>query len=106
MPALVVLCTCPDTACAEAIANALVGERLAACVNALPGVISTYRWDDAICRDREVLLLAKTTHERFDALRARIEALHPAELPEVIAVEVGAGLDRYLGWIEAETRGA
>ena len=54
--------------------------------------------------DSEQLLIVKTTHERFDALRARIVALHPYELPEVIALDVAAGLDRYLAWIESETR--
>lgn len=102
--ALVVLSTCPDEATAERIANALVSERLAACVNRLAGVVSTYRWKGEVQRDSEQLLIIKTTRERFDALRARIVALHPYELPEVVAVDIAAGLDRYLAWIDDATR--
>jgi periplasmic divalent cation tolerance protein len=104
MSAIVVLCTCPDDAVADHIASALVEERLAACVNRLPGVDSTYRWKGEVCRDSECLLLIKTTIERFDALRERIVALHPYELPEVIAVDIARGLPPYLDWIAAETR--
>ena len=104
MTSLIVLCTCPDEAVAERLATSLVEEHLAACVNRLPGVKSTYRWQGGIHHDTEQLLLIKTTHERFDALRDRIIALHPYALPEVIALEVVAGLDRYLDWIEMETK--
>lgn len=106
MTVLIVLCTCPDDTVGERIATALVEERLAACVNRLPGVASIYRWRDKVCRDSELLLLIKTTFERFDALRERIVELHPYELPEVIALDVATGLDRYLAWVEAETRPA
>jgi len=102
--AIVVLSTCPDKATAERIASALVSERLAACVNRVAGVVSVYRWKGEVQRDSEQLLIIKTTSERFEALRARIVALHPYELPEVIAVDVAAGLDRYLAWIEDATR--
>ena len=104
MSAIVIFSACPDEASAERIASALVEERLAACVNRLPGVGSTYRWKGEVCRDDEVLLLIKTTRERYDAVRECIVALHPYELPEVIAVDISAGLDRYLSWVESETR--
>ncbi|HEY8010495.1 MAG TPA: divalent-cation tolerance protein CutA [Rudaea sp.] len=104
MTVLIVLCTCPDDTVGERIATALVEERLAACVNRLPGVASTYRWQGKVCRDSEQLLLIKTTCERFDALRERIVELHPYELPEVIALDITTGLDRYLAWVVAETR--
>jgi periplasmic divalent cation tolerance protein len=103
MQAIVVLCTCPDEAAAERIASALVGERLAACVNRVPGIASTYRWQGKVDRARECLLLIKTTSERFDALRERIVALHPYELPEVIAVDIALGHAPYLAWIATET---
>ncbi len=103
---LIALCSCPDEAVADRIATILVEEHLAACVNRLPGVISTYHWKGELCREAEQLLLIKTTRERFDALRDRIVALHPHELPEVIAIDVAAGLDRYLTWVETETRDA
>ena len=104
MSAILVLCTCPDEAAADRIAGALVEERLAACVNRLAGVVSTYRWEGEVRRGNESLLLIKTTVERFAALRERIVALHPYELPEVIAVDVARGLPPYLDWIAAETQ--
>ena len=103
MTAILALCTCPDEAAAERIATALVAERLAACVNRLPGIVSTYRWKAEVCRDSECLLLIKTTSERFAALSERIVALHPYELPEVVAVDIARGLPPYLDWIAAET---
>jgi periplasmic divalent cation tolerance protein len=87
-----VLSTCPDAQAADTLATALVEERLAACVNVLPGVRSTYRWQGRIERDDEVLLLIKTTADRQDALIARLQALHPYELPEAVAVEISGGL--------------
>ena len=101
--ALVALCTCPTAEAADAIASALVAERLAACVNRVPGIRSTYRWKGAVQCDDELLLVIKTTVERFRALKTRIVALHPYELPEVIAVEVAAGHVPYLDWIASET---
>lgn len=103
MSVLLAYCTCPDTASADRIARVLVAERLAACVNRLPGVQSTYRWQGAIEQADEVLLLIKTTADRLDALTARLRALHPYELPEFIAVEVHAGLPAYLEWVATET---
>jgi periplasmic divalent cation tolerance protein len=96
---LVCFCTCPDTATAQAIADVLVGERLAACVNVLPGLRSVYRWQGAIERADEALLLIKTVQGRLPALQARVAALHPYELPELVAVEVAGGLAAYLDWI-------
>ncbi len=102
--ALICFCTCPDTDTAERLAEALVEERLAACVNILPGLRSVYRWQAEVERADETLLLIKTVRERFDALSARIKALHPHELPEVLAVEAAAGLPAYLRWVADETR--
>ena len=106
MPALVCYCSCPDPATADRIANALVAERLAACVNVLPGIRSVYRWQDAVEHADEVLLMIKTSDDRLDALTARVASLHPAELPELIAVEVVGGLPAYLSWVADQTRGA
>jgi periplasmic divalent cation tolerance protein len=100
-PATVLLCycSCPDAACAQAIAEALVGERLAACVNRLPAVHSTYRWQGAVTCDSEELLLIKTTAARFYALKTRLLELHPYELPELVAVPVQRGHEAYLDWV-------
>ncbi len=106
LPALLCFCACPDEATATGIARALVDERLAACVNILPAMRSVYRWQGRVETAGESLLLAKTTDVRLPALRERILALHPYELPEVIAVEVAAGLPAYLDWVAAETGGA
>lgn len=101
IPVLLCYCTCPDAASAARLAEALVEERLAACVNRLPGVASTYRWQGQVTTDHEELLLIKTTAARFDALKARLLALHPYELPELIAVPVERGHAAYLDWVRA-----
>lgn len=100
---LLCLCTCPDDASAARIADALVGERLAACVNTVPGMRSTYRWQGAVEHADEHQLLIKTSRSRFDALRARIQALHPHAVPELIAIDIADGRPAYLDWIAAET---
>jgi periplasmic divalent cation tolerance protein len=103
MTVLLACSTCPDAATASAIARTLVDERLAACVSQLPGVASTYRWQGQVETASEVLLLIKTTGERMEALGARLRELHPYELPELVAVEVRAGLPDYLSWVAAQT---
>lgn len=105
MTALLCLSTCPDTETAAKIARLLVEERLAACVNRLPGVLSTYRWQGEIHENAEVLLLIKTTRERFDALRDRLVELHPYEVPELVALEIAEGTPGYLDWLARETAG-
>ena len=96
-------CTCPDPASAHRIARTLVDERLAACVNVVPGVQSIYRWKGAVETADEVLLIIKSTAARMDALQQRIVSLHPGELPEVIAVEAAGGLPAYLDWIRQQS---
>ena len=103
MSVVVVQCSCPDAESAARIAQALVGERLAACVQALPGVVSTCRWQGEVQIADEVLLLIKTSRARLAALEARLPDLHPYDLPELIVLEAVGGLDRYLHWVEAET---
>ena len=101
--ALVVLVTAPTPERAAEIARALVEERLAACGNVVPGLRSIYRWEGKVQDDAEALLLLKTTRARFEALRDRVLALHPYQVPEVIALPVEAGSAKYLEWIAAET---
>jgi periplasmic divalent cation tolerance protein len=100
-PILLCYCSCPDATSAQALAAALVGEHLAACVNRLPGIHSTYRWQGAVTTDSEELLLIKTTAARFEALKARVLELHPYELPELLAVPVEHGHTAYLDWVRA-----
>lgn len=104
MRAMIVHCTCPDADSAQRIACALVEERLAACVNQVPGVVSTYHWDGALRTEPEVLLLIKTTRERYPVLADRVLALHPYELPQIVAVDVDAGHAAYLDWVAQQTR--
>ncbi len=101
---LACLCTCPDEASARTIASTLVEEHLAACVNLLPRVHSVYRWHDAVEHADELLLVIKTTRAALPALQARLLALHPYELPELLAVEPAGGLPAYLGWIADNVR--
>lgn len=105
MSTLLVFCTHPDRAGAEALAQSLVERRVAACVSLFP-VASTYRWNASVERADEVQLVIKTAADRFDALRDAILAVHPYELPELIAVEAAAGLAPYLEWIGESTRPA
>ena len=95
----IVLTTCPDKVSAERIAHALVEEGLAACVNVLPPMHSIYRWKGKIEQATEQLLVIKSTVARFPAIRKRIQALHPYELPEIIAVPIADGLPGYLAWL-------
>jgi periplasmic divalent cation tolerance protein len=92
-----------DMAEAERIAEALVAERLAACVNIVGGVRSVYRWRGTVERADEVALIAKTKHAAFDALAARVRALHSYDVPAIVAWPIVAGDAAYLAWIEAET---
>ncbi len=101
--ALVVLVTTPTPERAAEIARAVVEERLAACGNVVPGLRSIYRWEGKVQDEPEALLVLKTTRARFEALRDRVLALHPYEVPEVIALPVEAGSARYLAWIAGET---
>ena len=99
-----VLTNLPDRASAEKLADALIEQRLAACVNILAPCRSVYRWKDAVQHDEEHPMLIKTTAERYPALEAAIRAGHPYELPEIIAVPVEQGLPQYLEWVASETK--
>lgn len=102
MPLTLIQCACPDAARADAIARTLVDERLAACVQVLPAMRSTYRWEGAVEQADEVLLQAKTTRAAVDVVIARIVALHPYEVPEVIALDIAAAIPGYVGWVQEQ----
>lgn len=96
--------TAPDSEVADTIARVLVEDRLAACVQQLPAITSTYRWEGAIERSTEILLLAKTRAGLFDRVCARVTSLHPYEVPEILAVPIEQGLDAYRAWVEESVR--
>jgi len=98
-PCQIVLTTCPDAASAERLARILVEEGLAACVNILPPMRSIYRWKGKIEDASELLLVIKSAAARFPDIRDRLRALHPYELPEIIAVPIVDGLPAYLAWL-------
>ncbi|WP_310451485.1 divalent-cation tolerance protein CutA [Sulfuritalea sp.] len=101
--ALLILTNLPDQASAQAMAESLVADRLAACVNILAPCRSVYRWQGRIEDAPEIPLLIKTTAARYAALEAAIRAGHPYELPEIIAVPIAHGLPEYLNWVASET---
>ncbi len=98
---LIVFCTCGSEEEAFSLAGAAVEKNLAACVNILPAVQSIYRWNGEIQRASEYLLIAKTTGESFEALRQTLLDLHSYENPEVAAIPIVDGAEKYLAWIRA-----
>jgi periplasmic divalent cation tolerance protein len=103
---IVVLITAPSQDVARQIAVALLDQKLAACVNVLPGVRSYYSWKGQPQEDQEVLLLVKTRPDLFESrLIPAVQAVHPYELPEIIALPIQMGLAGYLNWINEESSG-
>jgi periplasmic divalent cation tolerance protein len=99
-----VFMTAPDEALAAQIAECLVDEELVACGNIIPGVRSIYRWEGKVCDDPEVLVLFKTLAAKVPLVSERIQALHPYDNPEVVAVSVEGGSQAYLDWVGASVR--
>jgi periplasmic divalent cation tolerance protein len=102
--AVVVLVTAPSADTAAELARTLVEENLAACGNVLPGLRSIYRWEGKVHDEPEALLILKTRAPLFEALRERIVALHPYQVPEVLRLDVAAGHPPYLQWIHDNVR--
>lgn len=96
---LILLLTAPNAENARQIARTLVEKRLAACVNLVPNITSIYRWEGQVQEEAEVLLIAKTHRLRLEALQAEIQAIHPYQVPELLALPVVAGLEAYLNWV-------
>ncbi len=99
---IVVFSTASSAEEAEKIARSLVEQRLAACVNVVPGLRSYYRWQGKIEDSAEFLLIIKSTRKQFEALRTMLEKLHSYEVPEVIAMLVVDGARNYLNWMDGE----
>lgn len=103
-PISIVLVTAPARAGGDLV-RTLVGEGLAACGSIVPQVMSIYRWEGEVKQDMEVLILLKTQRTTVPQLLARIEELHPYDVPEAIALPVEAGLGAYLRWVAASSNG-
>ncbi|MEO6236147.1 MAG: divalent-cation tolerance protein CutA [Vicinamibacterales bacterium] len=101
---VLVMTTLPADADAPAFAHTLVGTRLAACVNVLPGMESIYRWEGAVEQEQERQLVIKTTQGRVAALWERVRELHPYAVPEFIVLPIVDGNDAYLRWVGESTR--
>jgi periplasmic divalent cation tolerance protein len=101
--AVIVLTTLGADADAAALAQTLVGERLAACVNVLPAVTSVYRWQGRVEQDREQQLIIKTVRTQVPALEQRLRQLHPYEVPEFLVLPVSGGSEAYLRWVGEST---
>lgn len=101
--AMIVLTTVASDAEAVALVRGLLERRLIACGTMLPGARSLYRWEGKIADEQEVVLLLKTRSARLDSLQQAFAELHPYRVPELLALPVDAGLEKYLGWISSET---
>jgi periplasmic divalent cation tolerance protein len=101
---IIILVTAGAEEEAEKIARALVEERLAACVNLISPIRSIYRWEGKVQDDREWLLVIKTQPTHFAAVEAQVKALHSYQVPEVIALPVVDGSEKYLEWVKGETK--
>ena len=97
--------TWPDAATAEATGRELVADRLAACVNILPGMVSIYGWHGAVERAEEAVMIVKTRAAQADAVAAAVRAAHPYAMPAIVTLAVAGGDADYLAWIAAETAG-
>ena len=96
----------PDADQAQSLGRALVDEQLAACVSIVPGVRSIYRFEGRVQEEDEVLCLVKTRPDLFERLRDRILALHPYDVPEILAFAVEEGSPAYLDWLRRSTGAA
>ncbi len=100
---IIVYSACDSLEVASAIAENLVTNKLAACVNIVKGVESIYQWKGKIERAQEIQLIIKTRQSLFPALQNAIQGLHNYELPEIIAVPICSGEENYLNWIQSTT---
>ncbi|MEK6289502.1 MAG: divalent-cation tolerance protein CutA [Acidobacteriota bacterium] len=100
---LIVFVTTSSNDEAARIADALVSERLAACVNIVAAIESIYRWEGKVTRDSEAMMIIKTTDERYPELERRVKELHSYSTPEVIAMRIERGSEQYLNWLRDST---
>jgi len=100
---IVCLVTIDDPEKASQIVRLLVEKKLVACVNIIPEILSIYHWKEQVCEDTERLMIMKTRAELFPAVEEAVKELHPYEVPEIIALNIEAGLPDYLRWIDDST---
>lgn len=98
---VVALCTVPAREVGLSIGTRLIEAGVAACVNVLPGVSSIFSWQGSICTEEECLLVIKTRHDAYPRMQALIESLHPYDVPEIIALDISQGNEKYLAWIDS-----
>ncbi len=96
---MLVFCTVPDEKAAKAISSVLVKEGLCACVNQVPKITSYYIYDGEFCEDNELLLLIKTAPSHFKKLQARLNELHPYDVPEIIGIRISEISPAYHKWL-------
>tara|TARA_B100000029_G_scaffold504655_1_gene583885 strand:+ start:585 stop:911 length:327 start_codon:yes stop_codon:yes gene_type:complete len=101
---ILVFCTFPDSTSVKSMAESLVNEKLAACVNIIPHVQSIFRWQGKVDNANENVLVIKTKDSLYSELEKRIQELHPYELPEIISVSIDNGLPEYLDWVSESTK--
>ncbi len=98
---IVIMTTFPEINQAQSTADLLVSEKLAACVQVLPSMTSTYMWEGSLCHESEHLVLIKTLQTNYDALVSRLRSLHPYQTPEIIAIPAIAVDRDYLHWVSS-----
>lgn len=101
---IVVLITASSIKEAQKLGKSLVKEKLAACVNVIPDIISIFNWQDEVCEEGEVLMIVKTSGEKFSVLEKKIKKEHSYDVPEIIALPILTGSKEYLNWIRQETK--
>eukprot|EP01018_Ginkgo_biloba_P005742 Gb_18206 [translate_table: standard] len=104
VPSIVVYVTVPNKEEGQKLAHSIIKEKLAGCVNRVPGIESTYWWQDKIETDSEELLIIKTRQSLLEALTEHVKANHPYEVPEVISLPITGGNHDYLKWLKDSTR--
>ncbi len=104
MKYIVIYITCANTEEAEKISSSLIEKKLIACANLVPGIQSLFRWEGEVCKESEILLILKTTDEKFEPILNEVKKLHSYDTPEVIALPIINGSEDYLKWISDETQ--
>ena len=102
--AIIIFVTAPSEEEAKKIATALVNEKLVACATVIPGIHSIYWWENKVCQEDEVMLIAKSTQSLFSTITDRVKSLHSYKVPEIISFPIAEGLPAYLQWIEDVTQ--